>query len=105
MTSTDSRPASRPVRRSADRRLRSGVGPRRGGLNGRRNAVKPFCHSRRSRSPVRQRGIFNAVSNGRGAPLAFTFRISLSSSLWRVIYFNLINMTYNIIALRGGIYL
>lgn len=23
------------------------VGPRRGGLNGRRNAVKPFCHSRR----------------------------------------------------------
>jgi len=53
VTSTDSRPVGLPAAapvRLADRRLRLGVGSRRGGLNGRRNAVKPFCHSRRNRA-------------------------------------------------------
>lgn len=50
VTSTDSRPVGLPPVRLADRRLRLGVGSRRGGLNGRRNAVKPFCHSRRNRT-------------------------------------------------------
>lgn len=46
VTSTDraGRPAGWPARPIAA--LRSGVGPRRRGLNGRRNAVKTFCHLR-----------------------------------------------------------
>lgn len=57
MTSTDvaGRPAGRSVHRSAGlpvHRCSAACGqawdPGRDGLNGRRNAVKPFCHSRRS---------------------------------------------------------
>lgn len=66
-----------PAGRSA-RCLRSSVGPRRGGLNGRRNAVKPFCHSRRSRAA---RDNSSGVLRDRSAPLAFL----LFTSIFRVL--------------------
>ena len=75
--------AGRPVGRC----LRSSVGPRRGGLNGRRNAVKPFCHSRRSRVR-RGEGYSSRVLRGYRAPLASFFPFQrlptfvLSSSLF-----------------------
>ena len=54
------------------------MGPRRGGLNGRRNAVKPFCHSRRSRAA---RDNSSGVLRDRSAPLAFL----LFTSIFRVL--------------------
>lgn len=50
------------------------MGPRRGGLNGRRNAVKPFCHSRRSRAR-RGEGYSVPCYAGTRAPLASSYEI------------------------------
>lgn len=71
--------AGRPVGRC----LRSSVGPRRGGLNGRRNAVKPFCHSRRSRVR-RGEGYYSGVLRGHRAPLASLFSLQY---LWNIFNF------------------
>lgn len=56
------------------------MGPRRGGLNGRRNAVKPFCHSRRSRVR-RGEGYFSGVLRGYRALLASLRSVQYRSSI------------------------
>lgn len=78
--------AGRPVGRC----LRSSVGPRHGGLNGRRNAVKPFCHSRRSRVR-RGEGILQWRVTRAPCPLGISVFTSISSK-----YFQLCTITFHI---------